>query len=85
MQPPPAALRDPGAGWGAGLVLVPTAADAQERGRDGWAGIPPGRLPPPGECRVWCDGRPEAVGWYEGAARSCSGGSTPTGTGAPTA
>jgi hypothetical protein len=36
------------------------AANAQGRGRDDYRtqGIPPGHLPPPGECRVWYDGRP---------------------------
>lgn len=33
--------------------------EAQSRGgRRGAAGIPPGQLPPAGECRVWYDGRP---------------------------
>lgn len=29
-----------------------------DRGRRGAQGIPPGHLPPPGECRVWYDGEP---------------------------
>lgn len=42
-----------------GLLTVPLGA----HGRGGWygdrvQGIPPGHLPPPGECRVWYDGRP---------------------------
>lgn len=50
-----------------GLVLtVVGAADAQGRGRgnkggrdnDDRRGIPAGHLPPPGECRVWHEGRP---------------------------
>jgi hypothetical protein len=47
----------------AGLFLVllglaiPTDASAQGRRGDS-QGIPPGHLPPPGECRVWYDGRP---------------------------
>ena len=47
-------------GWvlvGMGAALVPVGADAQGRGR-GTRGIPPGHLPPPGECRVWHDDRP---------------------------
>jgi hypothetical protein len=42
----------------AGLASVPLTA--QGRGRDGdrAQGIPPGHLPPAGECRVWYDGRP---------------------------
>lgn len=35
-------------------VAVPAAA----QGRKDSQGIPPGHLPPPGECRVWYDGRP---------------------------
>ena len=33
-------------------------ASAQDQGRRGSQGIPPGHLPPPGECRVWYDNRP---------------------------
>jgi hypothetical protein len=42
-----------------GLVASPLAAQ-QRGGRYGVRaqGIPPGHLPPPGECRVWYDGRP---------------------------
>lgn len=42
-----------------GLVATPVAA--QRRGdHDGvrMQGIPPGHMPPPGECRVWYDDRP---------------------------
>jgi hypothetical protein len=45
-------------------VAVPDSASAQGRGRGGdergraAQGIPPGHLPPPGECRVWYDNRP---------------------------
>lgn len=38
------------------LVAAPLAA--QGRGRNGTRGIPPGQLPPPGQCRVWYEGRP---------------------------
>lgn len=33
-------------------------------------GIPPGHLPPPGQCRVWIPGRPPG---HQAAARSCEG------------
>lgn len=38
-----------------GLAMPPNAA---AQGRRDSQGIPPGHLPPPGECRVWYDGRP---------------------------
>jgi hypothetical protein len=45
---------------GAAVFVMSLAATAplaaQGRGRSN--GIPPGHLPPPGECRVWYDGRP---------------------------
>jgi hypothetical protein len=34
-------------------LVAPAPTAAQGRG-----GIPPGHMPPPGECRVWYDGRP---------------------------
>jgi hypothetical protein len=40
------------------VFALPAIAGAQGRGRDARQGIPPGHLPPPGECRVWYDGRP---------------------------
>jgi hypothetical protein len=51
------------AGWAAVPVLllsVGYSASAQGNGRGRWStqGIPPGHLPPPGECRVWYEGRP---------------------------
>ena len=43
------------------LAMTPSMALAQGKGK-GRAhqaqGIPPGHLPPPGQCRVWIDGRP---------------------------
>ena len=41
------------------LVGSPLAAQGRGGGNgERTQGIPPGHLPPPGECRVWCDGRP---------------------------
>lgn len=37
----------------AAAVAAPAFADPDRYGR-----VPPGHLPPPGECRVWIDGRP---------------------------
>lgn len=36
------------------MLLTPFALDAQGRGR----GVPPGKMPRAGECRVWYDGTP---------------------------
>lgn len=46
-----------------GLTFVPAVTLAQGRGRGNddrrtIQGIPPGHMPPAGECRVWIDGRP---------------------------
>ena len=42
-----------------GLVAVPVGAQSRSgRQADRAQGIPPGHLPPPGQCRVWYDGRP---------------------------
>ena len=42
----------------AGLIMfAPTGTAEAQRGR-GAARVPAGHLPPPGECRVWYDGRP---------------------------
>src|SRR5688500_11218832 len=41
------------------FALVAGTAEAQGRGRRANSqGIPPGHLPPPGQCRVWRDGVP---------------------------
>jgi len=40
------------------IALVAGSAHAQGRGRNSSQGIPPGHLPPSGQCRVWYDGRP---------------------------
>ena len=50
----------------AGLVAAP--AGAQGRGRNA-QGIPPGHVPPPGQCRVWYDGQPPG---RQPAATSCA-------------
>jgi hypothetical protein len=41
-----------------GLVTVPLGAQGRGGSGDRVQGIPPGHLPPPGECRVWYNGRP---------------------------
>lgn len=40
------------------IGLAAASAGAQGRGRNATQGVPPGHLPPPGQCRVWYDGRP---------------------------
>ena len=47
-----------------GLIAVTAAA----QGRSDSQGIPPGHLPPAGECRVWYDGRPPG---HQPAPTSC--------------
>jgi hypothetical protein len=47
----------------AGLLLLTSVSAAPAASQDRYPrqarqGIPPGHLPPPGECRVWYDGRP---------------------------
>lgn len=49
-----------------GLALLAGPLSAQGRGRS--AGIPPGHLPPPGECRVWHDDLPPG---HQGPPTSC--------------
>jgi hypothetical protein len=39
-----------------GSLAAPLAAEGRSNGRQ--QGIPPGHMPPPGQCRVWYDGRP---------------------------
>lgn len=58
--PPPS----PKAGAGAAPPASPHASTAAR------LGIPPGHLPPPGQCRVWIPGRPPG---HQAAARSCDG------------
>jgi hypothetical protein len=56
------------------IVTTPPAEPppAEQRGTSTAAslGIPPGHLPPVGQCRVWVPGRPPG---HQAAARSCSG------------
>jgi hypothetical protein len=40
-----------------GLASVPLGAQGRGR-RSASQGIPPGHMPPPGQCRVWYEGRP---------------------------
>jgi len=41
-----------------GVMASPVGAQGRGRNSVGAQGIPPGHLPPPGQCRVWYDGRP---------------------------
>jgi hypothetical protein len=43
---------------GSCLLLLPLAAARADDDGRGPVGVPPGHLPPPGQCRVWIDGRP---------------------------
>lgn len=40
------------------LIAAPLAAQGQGRNSARNQGIPPGQMPPPGQCRVWYEGRP---------------------------
>ena len=40
-----------------GVIAVPLGAQGRGRGRGG-NGVPPGQMPPSGQCRVWYEGRP---------------------------
>jgi hypothetical protein len=50
---------------------APASAHAQKQGKSTAAtlGIPPGHLPPPGQCRVWMPGEPPG---HQAKARSCA-------------
>lgn len=50
---------------------APAPAPAQKQGKSTAAtlGIPPGHLPPPGQCRVWMPGEPPG---HQAKARSCA-------------
>ena len=50
---------------------APAPAPAQKQGKSTAAtlGIPPGHLPPPGQCRVWMPGTPPG---HQAKARSCA-------------
>ena len=62
------------------VVVVETRPNTSERGPSTAAtlGVPPGHLPPPGECRVWIPGRPPG---RQARPRSCDGilGTAPAG------
>ena len=53
-------IKDVTAAFLIAVIVIPSVAVAQGNGRGSARaqGIPPGHLPPPGECRVWIDGRP---------------------------
>ena len=51
------------------VCALAVPAGAQDKGRRASQGIPPGHLPPPGECRVWYDNRPPG---QQPAPTSCS-------------
>jgi hypothetical protein len=54
------------------VVVVETPPSTSARGANTAVtlGVPPGHLPPPGECRVWVPGRPPG---RQARARSCDG------------
>jgi hypothetical protein len=64
------------AGAGACTVSQPAAetqpAPQPKQGRSPAAtlGVPPGQLPPPGQCRVWVPGKPPG---HQAKARTCDG------------
>ncbi len=62
---------------GAGACTVQPAAEtkpapAPKQGRSPSAtlGVPPGHLPPPGQCRVWVPGKPPG---HQAKSRTCDG------------
>jgi hypothetical protein len=46
------------------------APQAAERRSAATLGVPPGHLPPPGQCRVWVPGKPPG---HQSKARACAG------------
>jgi len=52
------------------VVDTPPATSARGPSTAATLGVPPGHLPPPGECRVWIPGRPPG---RQARPRSCDG------------